>query len=250
MKVVEYSTAESDLFGVKFGRFEGKMEELLAQEAIIQSDQFDFIRAKLLQPNYDLFAQLSKLNRPYHLLDIHRHYSLDTLRQSVALHAQNPISLEPCGDASKDKLYDLVTKTFTDAPLGYFAHPMIDKFFPIDKQLHNFASYMTSVYTGTNVHKKAWYIAVDETIIGCCSTDFKGEEAYTTYIGLLPQYRKLNLYRQIINRMQVEIQQAGARFITGSARLHNLASQATFEKEAERYTHHDYVFMLMPILLK
>jgi ribosomal protein S18 acetylase RimI-like enzyme len=246
---VEYSKIESELFGVKFGRFEGKVEELLAQAAIIQSDQFDFIRAKLLQPNHDLFAQLTKLNRSYHLLDIHRHYSLDTQQHPVALHANNQIELKLCTAADKSILYDLVINTFTDAPLGYFAHPVMEQFFPLDEQLHNFATYMNTVYDATNANKKAWRIEAEGKTIGCCSTDFKGEEAYTTYIGLLPEFRKMSLYRHVINRMQVEIQQAGARYITGSARLHNLASQATFEKEAEQYTHHDYVFMLMPVLV-
>lgn len=247
---VEHSLVESELFGVKFGRFEGKVEELLAQEKQIYLAKYDFIRAKLLQPNHDLFTQLAGLNMPHHLLDIHRHYSLDTHLHPVLLHANNPIKLKQCTDLDKETLHDLVINTFTDSPLGYFSHPAMAQYFPLDKQLYNFASHMATVYTAKSSSKKAWFIVAEKTIIGCCATDFKAAEAYTTYIGLLPEFRKMNLYRQVINRMQVDIQQFGVQFITGSARLHNLASQATFEKEAERYTHHDYVFMLMPILAK
>jgi|GEM_PF-4269411 len=247
--MIIHSERESALFGFKFGRYEGELNEpeLLLNE--INKGGYDFVRIKVLNAEEDLFLNIEKMGLPYRLLDIHRYYTLDFKKTPLAKPAESPMQLIRNEGQLTAHVHQLVTDTFTELPMGYFRYPEIEQYFPKHLQLQNLAEYISTSYQSTyNPGRQAWVITYNGEAIGCSSTEFKGAEAYTTYIGLLPQYRQKSHYAEVIRQMQYLIQEAGCQYCTGSSRLHNLASQAVFEREGERYSRHDYVFMLMPKL--
>lgn len=247
--MIIYSERESALFGFKFGRYEGELKhpELLLKE--IKEGGYDFVRIKVLNADEDLFLNIEKTGLPYRLLDIHRYYTLDFTKTPLPKPADSPMQLVRNEGGFTKQVHQLVTDTFTELPMGFFRYNEIEEYFPKELQLQNLAEYISTRYQDvTNPGKQAWVITYNGEAIGCSSTEFKGVEAYTTYIGLLPQYRQKSHYAEVIRQMQYLIQEAGCQYCTGSSRLHNLASQAVFEREGERYSRHDYVFMLMPRL--
>ncbi|MCS6935831.1 MAG: GNAT family N-acetyltransferase [Chitinophagales bacterium] len=249
MSLLTYSENESRLFGVRFARYEGPLPDCTAMREEVHYQQLDFVRLKITHADDTLFARLHELGFPWHLLDIHRYYWLDTHQRPIVLHNGSGLSLRQHTTSTFAAMQQIVAETFSEMPLGYFRHPVIEKYFPLPLQIKNVSCHIASEFTQTtNPGKQAWFIEKDGQTIGCGATNFMPEEAYTVYIGLLPQHRKKNLYDDVINLMQYTIQQNGARYITGSARLHNLSSQAVFERQGERYLRHDYVIMLMPML--
>lgn len=249
--MILYSEQESHLFKVKFGRYEGTLDNPAALKQEIVEQQYDFVRIKIHGAGDDLFIRLNALDIPYHLLDIHRYYSLDYTQTPVPAPVASDMELFRNEGQLTGEIHDMILQSFDEHPMGFFRHETLEHYFPVELQKQNIARYISSQYIQpTNPGRQAWLIKVNGVNAGCGSTEFKGEEAYTTYIGLLPEYRRQSYYREVIHRMQYEIQQSGARYCTGSARLHNLSSQWVFEKQGERYTRHDYVVMLMPKLGK
>jgi hypothetical protein len=244
-----HSLRESQLFNVKFGRYEGEADNLHDLATQIKEQQFDFVRMKIVGGDANLFMQMNALGFPYHLLDIHRYYWRDFEETpAVAPVASNMVLQRNEGQLTRE-IEEMVLHSFDENPMGYFRNEELEKYFPVHLQRQNVAEYISQNYKDTtNPGRQCWLIKIDGVNAGCGSTDFKPGEAYTTYIGLLPPYRKRSYYTEVIARMQYEIQQAGARYCTGSARLHNLSSQSVFERQHERYLRHDYVFMLMPRL--
>lgn len=249
MSNIQFSEKESTLFNVRFARYEGPIfntSELIAE---IKAQQLDFVRLKITAANESLFAWLNETQVPWHLLDIHRYYWLDTHHTPVVLKNDSQLTLIPNTNDTIGYMHQMVCNTFSEMPMGFFKHHLIDKYFPVELQRQNVAQYISTQYIdSSNPGKQSWQIKQKEQIVGCGATNFLPGEAYTVYIGLLPEHRKKSLYDDVINLMQYTIQQNGARYITGSARLHNLSSQAVFERQHERYTRHDYVVMLMPML--
>lgn len=249
MSHIVFSEKESALFNLRFGRYEGSKfntQELVAE---IKAKQLDFVRLKIIGADESLFSWLNETQEPWHLLDIHRYYWLDTLETPVVLKNDLQLTLTLNTIDTVSTMHQLVCNTFSEMPMGFFKHHLIQKYFPIELQRQNVAQYISTQYTdSSNPGKQSWLIKQNGKLVGCGATNFLPDEAYTVYIGLLPEHRKKSLYDNVINLMQYTIQQNGARYITGSARLHNLSSQAVFERQNERYTRHDYVIMLMPML--
>ncbi len=247
--MIFYSEQESQLFNVRFGRFEGGLESLTGLRDEIVTAKYDFVRIKLKDPDENLFVQLHALNFPFQLLDIHRFYSRDFQEMPVGKPSTSLVHLIRHEGTLTEDIKQMVVQTFDEHPMGFFTNSLLEKYFPVALQLQNIAEYIATHHCETtNPGKQSWLILVNDEIAGCGSTAFYGNEAYTTYIGLLSQYRKKSIYAEVIAAMQYEIQQSGTRFCTGSSRLHNLSSQSVFERQGEKYTRHDYVFMLMPML--
>ncbi|MFM2307261.1 MAG: hypothetical protein RLZZ367_1930 [Bacteroidota bacterium] len=244
--MVIYSDKESLLFNVKFGRYEGVLTDPIALRDEIIQGGYDFVRVKLLNPGDDLFVRLNRIGLPYHLLDIHRLYELDVTTYTVPPLELPDMQFIPVTAANATTLKQLITDTYTEWPMGFFRNEMLEQYFPLQLQLENFATYISSGFielTG-NPGKRSWILKLNGDIIGCAATEFRGDYSYTPYIGLLPQYRKKHLFTNIARFIQLTIQQAGCRIAAGSARLHNMASQFNFEREGQKYTSHDYVFMI------
>lgn len=244
-----HSVRESQLFGVKFGRYEGPADNLHRLATEVKEQQFDFVRMKIMGADANLFMQMNALGFPYHLLDIHRYYKRDFEEVPAVALVPSTMTLERNEGHLTHAIEQMVLQTFDEHPMGFFRNEELEKYFPVEVQRRNVAEYISQNYHDTTIPgRQCWLIKIDDVNAGCSSTDFKADEAYTTYIGLLPPYRKKSYYTEVIARMQYEIQQAGARYCSGSARLHNLSSQSVFERQHERYLRHDYVFMLMPRL--
>lgn len=244
-----YSARESQLFNLKFGRYEGALENVPELISQIKDQQLDFVRMKITGGNADLFMRMNAFGYPYHLLDIHRYYWRDYRETPAVEPISSSMQLERNEGQLTAEIAEMILQSFDEHPMGFFRNEELEMFFPVEVQRRNVAEYISENYKDvTNPGRQSWLIKVDGVNAGCGSTEFKGEEAYTTYIGLLEPYRKKSFYVEVIARMQYEIQQAGARYCTGSARLHNLSSQSVFERQGEKYLRHDYVFMLMPRL--
>ncbi len=247
--MIFFSEQESQLFKVRFGRYEGILESLSELRSEIISAKYDFVRIKLKDPGNNLFVRLHELNFPFQLLDIHRFYSRDFQEFPASKPTNSPVHLIRHEGSLSEEIKHMVLQTFDEHPMGFFTNEVVEKYFPVSLQLQNVAEYIATHHCHTiNPGKQSWLIKVNDEMAGCSSTVFLGDEAYTTYIGLLPQYRKKSIYAEVIAAMQYEIEQSGARYCTGSARLHNLSSQSVFERQGEKYIRHDYVLMLMPLL--
>jgi hypothetical protein len=244
--MVIYSDKESLLFNVKFGRYEGVLTDPIALRDEIIQGGYDFVRVKLLNPGDDLFIQLNRIGLPYHLLDIHRLYTLDITTYNVPPLELPDMKFIPVTAANASVLKQLIADTYTEWPMGFFRNEMLEQVFPRHLQIENFAAYIATNYLDVsgNPSRRSWVIQLNGDTIGCAATDFKGQDSYTPYIGLLPQYRKKHLFTNIARYLQQTMKDSGVRYTTGSARLHNLASQVNFEREGQKYTSHDYVFML------
>ena len=139
----------------------------------------------------------------------------------------------------------LVIDTYTELPMGFFQNEILEKYFPVQLQIENFASHISKKYTQQgNPGKHGWLIKFSGEFIGCAATEFKNENSYTPYIGLLPQFRQKKLFTNVARYLQQAMKDGGCQFATGAARLHNIASQINFEREGQKYISHDYVFML------
>ncbi len=247
--MITYSERESKLFKLRFGRYEGPMYDAHVMRNEILDGCYDFVRLKLIDPNGELFVQLEQVGFPYLLLDIHRLYDLDLTTYEVPAQQHPEVTFEPCDGSQQQQYAQLVRDTYTELPMGFFKHSVLDTYFPADLQVENFAGHLAANYIEKgNPGKQGWLIKLNEEYIGCCATEFKGEHSYTPYIGLLPQYRKKNLFTDVARYLQKAMKDGGCRYATGAARLHNIASQVNFEREGQKYTRHDYVFMLTPML--
>lgn len=247
--MITFSERESELFKLRFGRYEGPMYDATAMRNEILDGSYDFVRLKLTDPNGELFVHLEQVGFPYLLLDIHRLYDLDLTTYEVPAQKHPEVTFEPCDGSQKELYAQLVRDTYTELPMGFFKHALLEKYFPVQAQIENFAHYMAQHFIERgNPGKQGWLIKLNGAYIGCCATEFKGEFSYTPYIGLLPQYRKKNLFTDVARYLQRAMKEGGCRYATGAARLHNIASQVNFEREGQKYTRHDYVFMLTPML--
>lgn len=243
--MIVYSEKESSLFNVKFGRYEGPLPDALAMRQQIINEQFDFVRIKILNPGEDLFIQLNRLGFPFHLLDIHRLYNLDLHTYDVPPLELPEMEFITCDGSQAEQMKALISETYTESPMGFFRNQVLEQYFPLHLQISNFATYIAANFIGTgNPSKRGWVIKLNGEVVGCAATEFKGENSYTPYIGLLPQFRRKHLFTNIARYLQQAMKDGGCRYATGSARLHNLASQVNFEREGQKYTSHDYVFMV------
>lgn len=243
--MILHSISESQLFKLKFGRYEGKLQEPEKLRQQILEEQFDFVRLKLLNPADDLFVQLNRIGLPYHLLDIHRLYNLDLRTYDIPVLELPEMEFMPCTGATQAQMKQLIHDTYTEAPMGFFRNKLIEQYFPLPLQIENFAEHIATNYIQQgNPAKRSWLIKLNGEFIGCAATDFKGEQSYTPYIGLLPHCRKKHLFTNIARYLQRAMKEGGCVYATGAARLHNLASQVNFEREGQKYESHDYVFMI------
>lgn len=247
--MILHSEKESKLFNLKFGRYEGQVPDATAMRTEILNAGFDFVRVKLLNPGDDLFLFLDKVGFKYHLLDIHRLYDLDLHAYQVPPLDIPGMEFIACDGSQKQHMMKLVSDTYTEWPMGFFKNELIEQHFPLNLQVQNFAGHIADNYIEQgNPGKHGWLIKLNGEFIGCSATEFKGDKSYTPYIGILPHNRRKHLFTNIVRYMQQAMKDGGCRFSTGAARLHNLASQANFEREGQKYVSHDYVFMLMPLL--
>ncbi len=247
--MIIHSENESKLFGIKFGRYEGGLSNPEAMRQQILDDRFDFVRLKIMNPGDDLFVLLHRIGFPFHLLDIHRLYNLDLHTYDIPALELPEMEFVACDGSQTEQMKQLVKDTYTEMPMGFFKNEMLEKYFPLQLQLENFAAHIAGNYQEQgNPAKRGWLVKLNGTYIGCAATEFKGENSYTPYIGLLPDYRKKHLFTNIARYLQRAMKAGGCKYATGSARLHNLASQVNFEREGQKYISHDYVFMLMPLL--
>jgi hypothetical protein len=209
--MIFYSKQESLLFKVKFGRYEGILDnpEALKQEIVTQG--YDFVRIKIHHAGDDLFIRLNTLGLPYQLLDIHRYYSLDYSETPVSAPVPSNMELVRNAGQLNSEIAEMVLQSFNEHPMGFFRNEILERYFPVELQRQNIANYISSHYNQiTNPGKQSWLIKIDGKNAGCASTDFKGEEAYTTYIGLLPPYRKQSYYSEVIHRVQWEKEKRGS----------------------------------------
>lgn len=243
--MILHSISESKLFNIKFGRYEGKLQspEILRQQII--EEHFDFVRLKLLNPGEDLFVLLNRIGFPFHLLDIHRLYNLDLRTYHIPDLELPEMEFIPCTGSTQEHMKQLIKDTYTEAPMGYFRNELIEQYFPLHLQIENFAGHIAANYIEQgNPAKRSWLVKLNDEFIGCAATEFKGEQSYTPYIGLLPHCRKKHLFTNIARYLQRAMKDGGCIYATGAARLHNLASQVNFEREGQKYESHDYVFMI------
>lgn len=247
--MIVFSEAESLIFNLKFGRYEGTLPNPQVLREQILSDKYDFVRLKIVNPDEQLFATLNKIGIPYHLLDIHRLYNLDLNSYTVPAPVIPEMEFKEVTASSSLEMKKVIVNTYSESPMGYFRNEIIEKYFPIPLQVQNFADYISNNFIErTNPGKRGWLVTLNNTVIGCIATEFKRQHSYTPYIGLLPEYRKKHLFTNMAYFVQRTLKQAGCRYASGSARLHNLASQINFERVGQKFTSHDYVFMLMPLL--
>ncbi len=247
--MIAYSEKESRLFNLRFGRYEGLLTEPEKLRRQIMDDKFDFVRVKILNPGDDLFLLLNRIGFPFHLLDIHRLYDLDLHNYQVPLLELPEMEFIACDGSQKEQMKKMVIDTYTEWPMGFFKSDIIEKYFPLNLQIENFANHIAENYIEQgNPAKHGWLITLNGNFIGCAATEFKNDKSYTPYIGLLPQMRRKHLFANIARYLQQAMKDGGCKYSTGAARLHNLASQINFEREGQKYVSHDYVFMLMPLL--
>lgn len=247
--MIVYSEAESLLFKVKFGRYEGALPHSDFFREQILRDKYDFVRIKIVNPDEHLFETLHKIRIPYHLLDIHRLYDLDLANYEVPISELPEMKFIEVNASKSAEMKNMIVNTYSGSPMGYFRYEMIERYFPIQAQVQNFADYISYNFVElSNPGKRGWLVQLNNTLIGCIATEFKNQHSYTPYIGLLPEYRKKHLFTHIAHFVQRSLKVAGCRYATGSARLHNLASQVNFERVGQKFTSHDYVFMLAPLL--
>ena len=243
--MIIHSESESKLFHIKFGRYEGVLQnpELLRQQ--ITDEQFDFVRLKILNPGDNLFVLLNRIGFPFHLLDIHRLYNLDLHTYEIPPLELPEMEFVTYDGSQTELMKQLLKDTYSEVPMGFFRNEMLEKYFPIKLQVENFAAHIAANYLGQgNPAKRGWLIKLNGEFIGCAATEFKGENSYTPYIGLLPEYRQKHLFTNIARYLQRAMKEGGCKYATGSARLHNIASQVNFEREGQKYVSHDYVFMV------
>ena len=244
--MIVYSEKESQLFNLKFGRFEGALAEPEAMRNEILEGGYDFVRLKILNAGDDLFVLLNRIGFPFHLLDIHRLYDLDLYTYEIPEMELPEMQFLPCDGTQQQEVNQMVIDTYTEAPMGFFRNELIEKYFPLHLQIENFAAHIAENYVQQgNPAKRGWLIKLNDEFIGCAATEFKGEKSYTPYIGLLTQFRKKHLFTNIARYLQRAMKDGGCKYATGAARLHNLASQVNFEREGQKYVSHDYVFMLV-----
>ncbi len=247
--MITHSEKESTLFNLRFGRYEGPVPDAVQMRQQILDGQYDFVRVKLLNPGDDLFLFLNEVGFTYHLLDIHRLYDLDLHSYEVPALELPEMEFIACNGTQQEQMKQLVRDTYTESPMGFFKSNVIDQYFPLNLQIENFATYLADNYIEEgNPGKHSWLIRLNGDFIGCAATEFKGEKSYTPYIGLLPAVRRKHLFTNVARYLQQAMKNAGCKYSTGAARLHNLASQINFEREGQKYVSHDYVFMLMPKL--
>ena len=243
--MIIHSPSESKLFNIKFGRYEGVLDRPEEMYLQILGDKFDFVRLKISNPGDDLFLLLDRIGFPFYLLDIHRLYDLDLTTYEIPPMEIPEMEFTVCNGSQKEQMKQLVRDTYTESPMGFFRNEMLEKIFPVQLQIENFASYISENFVEQgNPAKRGWLIKLNNEFIGCACTEFKNLHSYTPYIGLLPQFRKKHLFTNIARYLQRAMKEGGCKFATGSARLHNIASQVHFEREGQKYTQHDYVFML------
>ena len=243
--MILYSENESKLFNLKFGRYEGVLyQPELLREHILKG-QFDFVRLKILNPGDELFVLLNRTDFPFHLLDIHRIYTLDLHNYEVPAPVHPEIEFIDCDSSHSEQMKQIIVDSYMGAPMGYFRNELIEKYFPLDLQIENFASYIANNYVEQgNPGKHGWLIRMNGEYIGCTATEFMNLDSHTPYLGLLPEFRKKNLFTDVARFLQRTMKAGGCKNAIGSARLHNIASQINMERENQKYNSHDYVFMI------
>jgi hypothetical protein len=246
---IVYSQSESDIFGVKFGRYEGALEDTETLLREIREFEYDFVRLKIINADENIFVRLNELEIPYQLLGIIRQYTINVKEKTPKAIESTDIEFEPYTIDKKQLLKNLIKSSYDELPMGYFKNEVLDKFCNRSAQLENFADYIATKFTDSYIPGNCtWLIKCADEYAGCIATQFMADESYTHYIGLIPETRKKSLFYDITRFMQITTKQAGLTWASGGARLNNIASQVVFEREGCHYKHHDYIIILMPLL--
>ena len=243
--MILHSENESKLFKIKFGRYEGVLDKPEALRQQILNERYDFVRVKILNPGDNLFVLLNRIGLPFHLLDIHRLYNLDLPTYDVPPPVHPEIEFIDCDGSQRALMKQIIMDSYTGAPMGYFRNELIEKYFPVDLQIENFATFIADNYIEQgNPGKHGWLIRMNGEYIGCTATEFMNLDSHTPYLGLLPQFRKNYLFTDVARFLQRSMKAGGCKNAIGSARLHNIASQINMERENQKFMSHDYVFMI------
>ena len=126
--MIFHSIKESKLFNLKFGRYEGVLNETEKLREQIINEQFDFVRLKILNPGENLFVLLHKIGFAFHLLDIHRLYNLDLHTYQVPPLELSEMEFVICDGANQAQMKQLVIDTYTELPMGFFQNEMLGWF--------------------------------------------------------------------------------------------------------------------------
>lgn len=244
--MIEFSARESELFGVRFGRATITSDfrdwQLLLTRS--QDMQLDYLRLKMVNPHDTFLDQFSSVAWHADLLGVIRLYKI-VAKEAHAQYDHPVARFSKASLADKELLKDLLIRTYTETPFGFFQYRRLSDIFPLDKQLENIGTYIADNFCGQYPDKEAYIGYLDGQPIECFASDFSdGSTAVTLYAGILTEHRDHDLFKDMIRFFKQLCWQKGMKKSICGARLENLSSQYAMEREGSVSYGTEWVYMI------
>ena len=243
--MVEFSERESNLFNAKIGRVNvgADFDEWVKIKEESQALDLDFLRIKISNPDSSLLSKLSVVAPNLYLIGVIRLYKIN-ITPDAAFHHTPVAEFRKVSLADKHLLKEILMKTYTETPLGFFQHPPLSQVFRMDLQLENISSYFADHFSGTEPGKEAYIGYMDGKPIECFASDFNDQHTVITlYAGILQEYRNKSLFKDMIRYYKKLCYDRGKIDAICGARIENLVSQYAMEQESSFCYGHEWVYM-------
>lgn len=244
--MIEFSARESELFGVRFGRatITSDFKDWERLRRLSADMQLDYLRLKVVNPEDSFLDHFCQADWHADLMGVIRLYKI--VAREAHAHYDAPVArFQKVTESDKQLLKDLLIKTYTEVPFGFFQYKALLGKFPLEKQLENIGSYIADNFCGQYHDKEAYIGYVNGKPIECFASDFSdGTTAVTLYAGILTEHRDHDLFKDMIRFFKQLCWQKGmAKSICG-ARLENLSSQYAMEREGSVSYGTEWVYMI------
>jgi len=199
------SNSEYEILGLKIGRI--SFERKFNQEDIINcivENNLDILRIRIENPDRDIYALLDYLPYKYYLLNILQvfEFSFNSDPEPMQLHQlffKSYISQE-----DKSTMIDLVKKSFATNGGSYYYNPgSVGKYSSAD-EINSMAAYMAEQFHDdiTRWTKLVYY---NDAVVGFVSYYLNEQFAVGDMFGVLPEYQKMGIGREIGNYVLHEL---------------------------------------------
>jgi hypothetical protein len=192
--MVFLSESESNFLGIRVGRTDVNdlIDPIAIQQQIIDLN-LDLCRIKLPGNHPDLLTQLEKLAFPYFLLNINQAYEFYSegnlpVEKEISFH-------EVKTEIEKEILAQTVRQCFEGEQGTYFTNPLMQNFISRQAEMEAMVGYVLT--STTTPGHWARIVRYRNEVAGFVLYQVNAETALGELFGVIPEYRKLGLSRDI-----------------------------------------------------
>lgn len=252
--MITYSEIESEVFGLKTGRFETEGFDGKALREEILAEKYDLIRIKAPAYFDEINLNLFDTGFPFYFAGGIRKFNFRDPVQPGSELLNKDLTVELYNGSQTEALRHVITSSYMFYPLGYYKTPGLPNYISKEKEVEALYRYFAKYYVNSQYPDNfVWFMKRGNDYVGLCALHFRGTTMECPLGAVIPDAQNGGVFYDILRYSRSFAWNKGIKYIEAGVRSENLVSQHVFTKQARVEGVEilgdivDFVFHLVPM---